>query len=44
LELLQTHRVIRNDKDVANLQIKLDTTIEPRRVRVEIRALEEEAA
>jgi Holliday junction resolvase RusA-like endonuclease len=43
LDLLQAHRVIANDADVADLRIVWDTAIEPGRVRVDVRAIEKEA-
>jgi Holliday junction resolvase RusA-like endonuclease len=44
-DLLQAHRVVANDRDIADIRITWDhNNIEPGRVRVEARAIEERAA
>jgi Holliday junction resolvase RusA-like endonuclease len=39
-DLLQTHRIVANDRDVRDIRIVWDESVEPGRVQVEIRAIE----
>jgi Holliday junction resolvase RusA-like endonuclease len=44
LDLLQAHGIVKNDRDVVDLRITWDATIEAGRVAIEVRAIERSAA